>query len=117
MIGRVICSAKLRRLVSLGWQVLGLYKDGHVLSGRMARGDEDTKGTSMALPPKTAPCWRKLAGGGMKSLRTKNLGAQMLAQRIELSKLGLEQKAEEIFNFFVKWERGLADEIAQLERI
>ena len=33
----------------------------------------------MALPPKTAPCWQKLASGGMKKLRTSNLGAQMLS--------------------------------------
>jgi len=68
----------------------------------------------MALPPKNAPCWLKLANGGMKSLRTTNLGAQMLSQRLELSKLPPAQKAEEIHAFFVKWERGLTNEIAQL---
>jgi len=68
----------------------------------------------MALPPKNAPCWLKLASGGMKTLRTSNLGAQMLTQRLELSKLPAPQKAEEVYNFFVKWERGLTNEIAQL---
>jgi len=68
----------------------------------------------MALPPKNAPCWLKLANGGMKSLRTSNLGAQMLSQRLELSKLPAPQKAEEVYAFFVKWERGLTNEIAQL---
>ncbi len=71
----------------------------------------------MALPPKTAPCWQKLASGGMKKLRTSNLGAQMLSQRMELSKLPPAQKADEIYSFFVKWERGLANEIAQLNSL
>ena len=71
----------------------------------------------MALPPKTAPCWQKMASGGMKKLRTSNLGAQMLSQRMELSKLPPAQKADEIYNFFVKWERGLANEIAQLNSL
>ncbi|RVU03876.1 hypothetical protein EOE18_13515 [Novosphingobium umbonatum] len=68
----------------------------------------------MALPPKSAPVWQKLASGGMKKLRTSNLGAQMLSQRLELSKLPITQKADEVYDFFVKWERGLTNEIAQL---
>ena len=68
----------------------------------------------MALPPKTAPCWQKLATGGLKQIKTSNLGAQMLGQRLELSKLSPAQKADEIYSFFVKWERGLTNEISQL---
>ncbi|HWU04004.1 MAG TPA: hypothetical protein VN222_14790 [Novosphingobium sp.] len=68
----------------------------------------------MALPPKSAACWQKLAVGGLKLIKTQNLGAQMLAQRLELSKLSPTQKADEIYGFFTKWERGLTNEINQL---
>jgi len=78
---------------------------------------KSVKGNLMALPSKSAPCWQKLATGGLKRLRTTNLGAQMLSQRLEMSKLSPMQKAEEVYDFFVKWERGLANEIAQLSSI
>jgi|GEM_PF-1678754 len=78
---------------------------------------KSVKGNLMALPSKSAPCWQKLATGGLKRLRTTNLGAQMLSQRLEMSKLSPMQKADEVYDFFVKWERGLANEIAQLSSI
>ncbi|HZU62996.1 MAG TPA: hypothetical protein VFF98_04875 [Novosphingobium sp.] len=68
----------------------------------------------MALPSKSAPCWLKLADGGVKRLKTTNLGVQMLAQRLELSPMSKADKAGEFFNFFTKWEKGLGNEIAQL---
>ncbi|NBC35770.1 hypothetical protein GTZ99_04275 [Novosphingobium sp. FSY-8] len=68
----------------------------------------------MSLPPRTATCWQRLATGGLKQLKTSNLGAQMLGQRLEMSKLSAAQKADEIYAFFVKWERGLTNEISQL---
>lgn len=71
----------------------------------------------MPLPPKTAPVWQKLANGGLKLLSSSNLGMQMLTQRIEMSKLAPAQKLDEIYAFFVKWERGLSNEVAQLGRL
>ena len=71
----------------------------------------------MALPPQNAPCWQKLASGGLKQLRTNNLGTQMLTQRLELSKMNSADKAKEVYDFFCKWEKGLSNEIAQLNNI
>ena len=68
----------------------------------------------MALPPQNAPCWQKLASGGLKQLRTTNLGTQMLTKRLETSKMNANDKSKEIYDFFCKWERGLANEISQL---
>lgn len=67
----------------------------------------------MAVPPITAPCWRSLATGGLSRLRTSNLGTQMMAKRLQLSPASVEEKIQEIYTYYSKWERGLADEIAQ----
>jgi len=50
-------------------------------------------------------------------LKTNNLATQMLIKRMELSKMSSAEKCQEIYNYFAKWERGLAAEVAQLERI
>lgn len=67
----------------------------------------------MALPPPTAMCWRRLANGGLAQIRTDNLGTKMLTKRIQLSSAPVSEKIAEIHLYFSKWERGLADEIAQ----
>ncbi len=67
----------------------------------------------MALPPLTAPCWLKLANGGLKNIRTDNLGTHMLAKRMQVSQASAAEKAREIHTYYTKWERGLVDEIAQ----
>ncbi|MCE7798886.1 hypothetical protein LWE61_20360 [Sphingobium sufflavum] len=71
------------------------------------------RGTIMALPPRTSPCWQRLATGGLERIKTENLGTRMLIKRIEMSKSGAPEKAAEIFEYYTKWERGLAHEIAQ----
>jgi len=67
----------------------------------------------MALPPVTAPCWHKLATGGLERVRTTNLGTQMLAKRLQNSSMSTADKVWEVYAYYTKWERGLLDEIAQ----
>lgn len=67
----------------------------------------------MALPPPTAQCWRNLASGGLEKIKSENLGTRMLTKRLQMSPLGVDAKAQEIFAYYTKWERGLANEIAQ----
>ncbi|CAN5414469.1 hypothetical protein BH10PSE15_BH10PSE15_08100 [soil metagenome] len=67
----------------------------------------------MAVPLPSAPVWQKLAAGGLSRVRTDNLGTQMLAKRIERSAAPVSDKALEIYQYYAKWERGLAHEIAQ----
>lgn len=67
----------------------------------------------MALPPITSPCWLKLANGGLQKIRSNNLGTHMLTKRMQVSKASAAEKAQEIHAYYTKWERGLADEIAQ----
>jgi hypothetical protein len=71
----------------------------------------------MAIPSPNAPCWQRLASGGLSQLKTDNLATQMLIKRMELSRMPAAEKSREIYNYFVKWERGLATEVAQLSRI
>ncbi len=67
----------------------------------------------MALPSSTAACWQRLANGGLAALRTDNVATQMLAKRMERSTAPTAQKAAEIHEYYAKWERSLAHEIAQ----
>jgi hypothetical protein len=69
----------------------------------------------MALPPLHSPVWLNLARGGLDSIVTDNLGTQLMKKRLQLSSAPATEKALEIYNFFVKWERGLGNEIAQLK--
>jgi hypothetical protein len=71
----------------------------------------------MALPSNTHPCWSRAASGGLARIQTSNLAMQLLAKRIERSTDPVSQKAAEIQAFFVKWERILASETDQLNRI
>ena len=70
-----------------------------------------------SLPPSSAPCWSSLAAGGIQRLKTPLLAAQLLAKRVERSSDPMSVKAAEIHAFFVKYERLLADEIAQISRL
>ncbi len=67
----------------------------------------------MALPPITSQCWMRLATGGLRAIRTDNLGTHMLAKRMEASPASPMDKAKEIYAYYSKWEKGLEDEIAQ----
>lgn len=67
----------------------------------------------MALPPATSLCWLKLANGGLKNIQTENLGTHMLAKRLDASHATPWEKAQEIYVYYTKWERGLQNEIAQ----
>lgn len=71
----------------------------------------------MAIPSIDHPCWKKLAAGGLSRLRTKHLGTQLLAKRLERADIPEKAKIEEIHAFFVRWEPILANEIAQLNTI
>ena len=71
----------------------------------------------MALPSPTHPCWTRAASGGLARIQTSNLAMQLLAKRIERSTDPASQKASEIQAFFTKWERILASEVDQLNRI
>lgn len=69
---------------------------------------------AMALPASNSQCWRRLAAGELKHIKTENIGIPMMAKRLERSTAPIEEKAAEIFTFFQRWERGLTNEIAQL---
>lgn len=68
----------------------------------------------MTLPPPSHACWQRLASGGLSRLKTQHLGTQLLAKRIERSTDPVPVKVREIQAFFSKWERALANEVAQL---
>lgn len=71
----------------------------------------------MALPAQSHPCWSRAAGGGLARIQTTNLALQLMVKRLERSPDSAAQKASEIQAFFAKWERILASEIDQLNRI
>lgn len=71
----------------------------------------------MSIPAQGSPVWARLANGGLSRLQTSHLGTQMLIKRLELSSAPSAAKATEIYNYFVKWERSLANEVAQLNRL
>lgn len=71
----------------------------------------------MSLPAANSPLWGRLATGGLSRLQTSHLGTQMLIKRLEMSSAAPPAKAQEIYNYFVKWERSLAHELAQLGRL
>lgn len=71
----------------------------------------------MAIPPLNHPCWQKLANGSFSKIRTKHLGTQLLAKRLERGELPAEEKIAEMHAFFTRWERILENEIAQLTSI
>lgn len=71
----------------------------------------------MALPASSHPCWSKAASGGLARIQTSNLALQLLVKRLDRSPDPAAQKASEIQAFFAKWERILASEIDQLNRI
>lgn len=71
----------------------------------------------MSLPASGSPVWSRLANGGLSRLQTSHLGTQMLIKRLELSPAPPATKATEIYNYFAKWERSLAHEVAQLARL
>lgn len=71
------------------------------------------------IPNKSSPCWRKIATGE-KKIQTTQLGLQMLLKRINgkinpKSPDGEQQAAaDELHDFFVKYERILSAEISGL---
>lgn len=71
----------------------------------------------MALPSANSPCWQRLASGGLSRLRTDHLGTQMMIKRLERSTDPVSKKATDLHEYFAKWERGLANEIAQISNI
>ncbi len=72
---------------------------------------------AVPLPPQSNPCWQRLANGGLQRIKTSHLGTQLLAKRIERSADPVNVKAAEIHAFFVKWERILPSEVAQLTAV
>lgn len=46
-------------------------------------------------------------------IRTDNIGTQMMAKRLQNSAESTDAKARQIYEYYSKWERGLANEIAQ----
>jgi hypothetical protein len=72
---------------------------------------------AVPVPPPTSPCWQRLATGGLQRIKTSHLGTQLLAKRIERSTDPANVKAAEIHAFFVKWERILPNEVAQLTAV
>jgi hypothetical protein len=71
----------------------------------------------MAIPTPNHPCWQKLANGGLAKLNSQNLGAQLLAKRLERSQAPIAERAAEVHAFFSKWERLLTSELSQLASI
>jgi hypothetical protein len=71
----------------------------------------------MAVPTPNHPCWQKLANGGLAKLNSQNLGAQLLAKRLERSQAPIAERASEVHAFFAKWERILTSELSQLASI
>jgi hypothetical protein len=71
----------------------------------------------MAVPPLNHPCWQRLAGGALANIRTQHLGTQLMSKRMQRSSDPLDAKAAELYAFFSKWERALANEVQQLTTV
>ena len=71
----------------------------------------------MAVPDRNHPCWQRLANGGLSKIKTENLGAQLMAKRLERSTDPVASRAAEIHGFFAKWERTLTKELAQFSTL
>jgi hypothetical protein len=71
----------------------------------------------MAVPPPSHTCWSRAASGQLATIQTSNLGLQLLSQRLKTSQSAPGEKATEIRAFFVRYEKILSNEIAQLERM
>lgn len=71
------------------------------------------------VPDKSSPRWKELAAG-KKALTTNNLGLQMLLKRVASKTADgngaeIDKAAGELFDFFTKYEKILATEIAALK--
>lgn len=71
----------------------------------------------MSLPPNHHRCWARLASGGLERLKSEFLALQLLATRLRRSTATAEAKESEIRAFFIKYERALVKEIAQLPTV
>jgi hypothetical protein len=59
----------------------------------------------------------RLVSGNLSNLQTRMLGLQFLFKRLQHESLSPAAKAGEIRTFFVKYEKILASEIAQLDNL
>lgn len=71
----------------------------------------------MSLPAEHHRCWARLAGGGLGRLKSEFLALQLLATRLRRSTATDEAKESEVRAFFIKYERALVKEIAQLPMV
>ena len=71
----------------------------------------------MAVHSRTSPCWQQLASGKLSTIRTQHLGTQLMTKRVERSNEPIADKANEIYNFFLKWEKILPAEIQQISKM
>lgn len=71
----------------------------------------------MAVPAPSHACWQKLANGSLANLKTDHLGTQLMTKRIIRSTDPVAAKAAELHAYFTKWERILANEVAQLSTL
>ncbi|MBC2607354.1 hypothetical protein [Pelagicoccus albus] len=69
------------------------------------------------IPPQAAPCWKRFAAKGLNGFETKMLGLQLLFKRFELESLPVEKRVQQLHAFFVKYEKILQKEIAQLTKL
>jgi hypothetical protein len=71
----------------------------------------------MSIPPLEHPCWTRLATGAVTRFETQHLSLQLLFSRLRLETYSTQKKAADVHAYFVKYERYLASEIAQLSRL
>ena len=66
------------------------------------------------LPPISHRCWLRLASGNVAGFQTRQLALQLMFKRLQHDPLTPAGKATEIHAFFIKYEKILGPEIAQL---
>lgn len=68
----------------------------------------------MGIPQLNAMCWKRLLSGQMPQFHTKHAALMLLIKKLQSSGDDIDVRAKALSDFFVKYERVLANEINQL---
>lgn len=69
------------------------------------------------MPDKLHSCWLKLATGRATQFQTRQLALLLLFKYLQDSTIEPQQKANEVYGFFVKYTAILGSEIGQLNTL
>ena len=69
------------------------------------------------IPPAEHRCWLHLSSSASPGIQTRQLGLQLLFKRLQGESLSAAAKAREVHAFFLKYQKILGPEIAQLSSL